>query len=100
MPTTKTKNNSKPLTINLHLKGDEITVDDLITIEEGTMSEIKKVLAQMVRKKSGKMLYKNSPTRALNIVGTMPLYEVNNAVDALKTSIGDIVPKDNGTPSG
>lgn len=100
MPPAKKTSLPETIIVNFHMQGDSITVDDLIDLQEGSMSQQKAVLAKLVRAPSGKMLHLSNPIKALELVGQMSLSELNEAAQALIATAQDgIVPKGKGKQS-
>ena len=86
--------------VRFHMKGDEITVDDLIALEEGTMAERKIVFAKLLVTPQGNPLYANKPEKALALIGKMTLAQLNDAAEGLvELASNGTVPKDKGTRS-
>jgi len=71
---------------------DEVTLDDLILLEEGSKSlakasELRELLGRLVKNKSAKQ------------IGKIPLAKLWKHIDTIGEAIKDTIPKENDTPS-
>lgn len=91
----------KDMKVRFHMSGDSVTVDDLIALEEGTMSERKSVFAKLLVTPQGNTLYAKKPEKALALIGKLTLSQLNAAAEELiEIASNSTVPKDKEKRSG